>query len=242
MVLASVNYGEADLIVTFLTREMGLLSALARYGRRSRRRFGGGLLSPGAMAWYDFTLKPQSTLAFVERAEENPRVRRLPPDPVIQALAAFALELVRGFEAPQNPATASFRLLARHLSLLALAPDEEAARRAALDFSFNYLHLAGFGPGLDSCLICGAPAEAGALGWRWHPAAGGLHCPRCPGVGRPVPPGLLPSPGEGGQSGPPNPGPGELAEAEAIFEDLAAHHLGRPLKALAVARRLFQRP
>jgi DNA repair protein RecO (recombination protein O) len=237
VVLASVNYGEADLIVTFLTRELGLVNALARHGRRSRRRFGGGLLSPGAMAWYDFTLKPQSTLAFVEKAEENPRARRLPPDPVIQALAAFALELVRGFETPQNPAGASFSLLARHLSRLALGPDEEAARRAALDFSFNYLQLAGFGPSLTSCLVCGAPAEPGIRGWRWHPAAGGLYCPRCPGPGRPVPPGLLVRPGET-----PVPDPDGLAEAEAFFEDLAAHQLGRPLKALGVARRLFSRP
>ncbi|MDR3038309.1 MAG: recombination protein O N-terminal domain-containing protein, partial [Candidatus Adiutrix sp.] len=73
VVLARTNYGEADLIVTFLTRELGLVSALARYGRRSRRRFGGGLLAPGVSAWYEFTLKPQSTLAFVESAEDNPR-------------------------------------------------------------------------------------------------------------------------------------------------------------------------
>jgi len=242
VVVGSVNYGEADLIVTFLTRELGLLSALARYGRRSRRRFGGGLLSPGAMAWYDFTLKPQSTLAFVEKAEENPRARRLPPDPVIQALAAFALELVRGFETPQNPAAASFSLLVRHLSRLALGPDEETARRAALDFSAKYLQLAGFGPNLAYCLLCGAPAEPGAAGWRWQPAAGGLYCPRCPGPGRPVPPGLLTRPGETGPAGPPLLYPNELAQAEAFFEDLAAHQLGRPLKALAVARRLFSRP
>ena len=240
MVLAGVNYGEADLIVTFLTRELGLLSALARYARRSRRRFGGGLLSPGATAWYDFTLKPRSTLAFVERAEENPRVRRLPPDPVIQALAAFALELVRGFETPRNPAEASFDLLVRHLGRLALGPDEETARRAALDFSAAYLRLAGFGPTLASCLACGAPAEPEAAGWRWHPAAGGLYCPGCPGPGRPVPPGLLARPEEG--AGLPELGPGELAEAEAFFEGLAAHQLGRPLKALGVARRLFSRP
>ena len=239
--LASVNYGEADLIATFLTRELGLLSALARYGRRSRRRFGGGLLSPGAMAWYDFTIKPQSTLAFVEKAEENPRVRRLPPDPVIQALAAFALELVRGFETPQNPAAASFSLLVRHLSLLARVPDEETARRTALDFSVNYLHLAGFGPVLTSCLVCGAPAEPEAPGWRWHPAAGGLYCPRCPGSGRTVPPGLLARLGEAGPA-PPVLGSGELAEAEAFFEGLAAHQLGRSLKAMTIARQLFRRP
>ena len=235
MALTSVNYREADLIVTFLTRELGLVNALARHGRRSRRRFGGGLLSPGAMAWYYFTLKPQSSLAFVEKAEENPRVRRLPPDPVIQALAAFALELVRGFERPQNPAPSVFSLLSRHLNHLAEAPDERSARQAALNFSIKYLHLAGFGPALTACLACGGPVGPEDSGWRWHPASGGLYCPRCPGPGRPAPRSFLVSLGEA-------PEPSELAEAEAFFEDLAAHQLGRPLKALAAARRLFSRP
>ena len=240
VVLARTNYGEADLIVTFLTRELGLLRALARYGRRSRRRFGGGLLAPGAAAWYDFTLKPQSTLAFVENAEENPRARRLPPDPVIQSLAAFALELVRNFETARNPAEASFRLLVRHLGRLALCRGEEAARLAALDFSAKYLELAGFGPALTACLACGALVETGAPGWRWDPAAAGLFCPRCPGPGRPVPPGLMARLGPAGaQTGRPDLTREELAAAETFFEDLAAHQLGRPLKALKTARRLF---
>jgi recombinational DNA repair protein (RecF pathway) len=193
------------------------------------------------MAWYDFTLKPQSTLAFVEKAEEAPRARRLPPDPVIQALAAFALELVRNFEAPQNPAAAGFGLLVRHLNRLALGLDEESARRAALDFSAKYLQLAGFGPALTSCLICGAPAEPDTPGWRWHSEAGGLYCPRCHGPGRPVPPRLLSRAGEEKDAEFSELSPDELAEAEYFFEGLAAHQLGRPLKAMNVARRLFTR-
>ncbi len=244
VVLARTNYGEADLIVTFLTRELGLLSALARYGRRSRRRFGGGLLSPGVTAWYDFTIKPASTLAFVERGEEDARIRRLPPDPVIQGLAAFALELVRGFEAPGNPAEAGFHLLTRHLGRLAIAPDERTARLLALDFALKYLELAGFGPRLAGCLHCGAAPEA-RPGWRWDPAAGGLYCPECGSRSdrrsRRVSPALLtrlePT-GSGGERPPLS--ENDLAEAELFFEKLAEHHLGHPLRALKTTRQLFQ--
>ena len=156
VVLAKTNYGEADLIVTFLTRELGLLSGLARYGRRSIRRFGGGLLSPGTIAWYDFTIKPNINLAFVERGEENPKAHRLPADPLVQCLAAFALELVRGFEAPGNPAEESFELLVRHLSRLARCQGQWAKRLVSLDFALKYLELAGFSPRLGGCLLCGA--------------------------------------------------------------------------------------
>lgn len=242
VVLGRANYGEADLIVTFLTRELGLVSALARYGRRSIRRFGGGLLSPGASAWYDFTIKPGSSLAFVEKGEENPKAPRLAPDPVIQCLAAFSLEMVRGFEAPGNPAEESFNLLVRHLGRMSRVTDERPARLVSLDFSVKYMELAGFGPRLSGCLLCGTIPEP-EPGWRWEPAAGGLYCPRCAPTttrSRAVSPVLL------ARLGPKEPGEDypalddrDLAEAELFFEKLAEHHLGYPLKAMKIARRLF---
>lgn len=244
VVLNRVNYGEADLIVTFLTRELGLVSALARYGRRSRRRFGGGLLSPGVRAWFDFTIKPASSLAFVENGEENPGARPLPPDPLIQSLAAFALELVRGFEAPGNPAEESFDLLVRHLGRLARVSGEYQARLLSLDFALKYLELAGFGPRLSGCLYCGTAPEANP-GWRWDPAAGGLICPNCQGLSssrsRPVSTALLARLVPGGAAGelPPLDGH-DLAEAELFFERLAEQHLGHALKAMKVARRLMK--
>ncbi len=243
VVLGRTNYGEADLIVTFLTRELGLVSALARYGRRSLRRFGGGLLSPGVFAWYDFTIKPQSSLAFVENAEENPKAARLPADPLIQALAAFALELVRGFEAPDNPAEAGFKLLVRHLSRLSRVEEPETARLVNLDFALKYMELAGFGPRLNGCLICGRDPEA-AAGWRWDPAAGGLYCPHCldlqPRRGRPVSLELLARlSSRPGDALPPLTRP-DLAEAELFFEKLAEQQLGHSLKAMKAVRQILK--
>lgn len=271
VVLSRVNYREADLIVTFLTRELGLVSALARYGRRSLRRFGGGLLAPGMSAWYDFTIKPGSSLAFVENGEENLKIPRLPADPVVQSLAAFALELVRGFEAPDNPAGESFNLLLRHLGRLSrygqgqtkieaealveesLSAEDRARRRLesvralrliSLDFALKYLELAGFGPRLTGCVICGATPEP-VSGWRWAPIAGGLYCPDCVSQGdrrsRPVARALLARLGpRQPDASPPPLGETELAEAELFFEKVAEHHLAHSLKAMKAARQLFR--
>ena len=41
VVLRTVDYGERDRVVTLLSRERGKLSAFARGGRSSQRRFGG---------------------------------------------------------------------------------------------------------------------------------------------------------------------------------------------------------
>lgn len=242
VVLNRVNYGEADLIVSFLTRELGLINALARYGRRSIRRFGGGLLSPGVAAWFDFTIKPSSSLAFVEKGEEDPNAPRLAPDPVMQSLAAFSLEIVRGFEAPGNPAEEGFNLLLRHLGRLAQAGSERQARLTSLDFALKYMELAGFGPRLSGCLLCGAPPAVEA-GWRWEPAAGGLYCPHCSGAAtrsRPLSRSLLArfTPKEPGEKHPILEN-SDLVEAEIFFEKLAEHHLGHSLKSMKIARRLF---
>src|SRR3954447_21015721 len=43
LVLRVVDYGDADRVITFLTRERGKLSAFARGARKSQRRFGAGL-------------------------------------------------------------------------------------------------------------------------------------------------------------------------------------------------------
>lgn len=241
VVLSRTNYSEADLIVTFFTRELGLVNALARYGRRSIKRFGGGLLSPGVAAWYDFTFKPNTDLAFVENAEDNPRAARLPATPLTQTLAAFALELTRSFEAPGNPAEASFILLVRHLSRLARAASPYAARLLSLDFALKYMELAGFGPRLEGCLLCGLTPNA-EPDWHWDPIAGGLYCPTCSPKGdrrvRSISPQLMErlSPIEA----PPLPlSPEDLAETELFFEKLAEQQLDRPLKSIKALRRLL---
>jgi DNA repair protein RecO (recombination protein O) len=155
--------GENDLVVTFLTRERGLISALAKNARKSVRRFGGGLLSPGTAAWYDFRIREKRDLAFVERGEANPKAPQLPPDPLIRALSAWALELARAFEAPRNPAPLSFNLLLRHLGALSRAKDDAPprllARSLSLSFTKLYMELAGFGAGLEECSRCGRPPE-----------------------------------------------------------------------------------
>ena len=43
VVVRVVDYGEADRVVTLISRDRGKLSAMARGARRSRRRFGAGL-------------------------------------------------------------------------------------------------------------------------------------------------------------------------------------------------------
>jgi DNA repair protein RecO (recombination protein O) len=123
VVITRYSRGDNDYIVTFFTREQGLITALAKNARQSVKRFGGNLLSPGTAAWYYLKQKPYSDMAFVERGELDSRSPRLSLDPVCRSLTAWVLELIRAFETHHNPAAASFNLLLRHLVSLAAAAD-----------------------------------------------------------------------------------------------------------------------
>jgi DNA repair protein RecO (recombination protein O) len=204
IVVSRVETGEADLIVTFLTRELGLISAMAKNARHSLKRFGGVLLRPGMAAWFDFKVNPRFELAFVERGEFNPKVSPLPSNPVSLALTSWALELIRAFEAPRNPAPKSFNLLLRYLGRLAVCRNFQSpaaeARRLSIIFTKCYLELAGFGTNFKSCQICNRSASDFKIDlyperaitenpsttlqpqnadWFWDPHTGGIFCPQC---------------------------------------------------------------
>ncbi len=243
IVLRKAASGEADLVVTFLTRELGLVSALAKNARKSRRRFGGGLLEPGMAAWYFFRFKPARDLALVEKGEsidcEAP-----PQNPLVYALATFALELVAAFEAPHNPAQESFTLLLKHLKRLKSAENNlYEARCCSLSFCLKYLELAGFAPHFDSCLICGRVPQMTEK-WLWEAKGGGLYCPDCfhsvgPNLGAaPVPENLLIRlcgglPGRCFAEE-------DLIAAELFFEKMAGHASGRKFKSLEIFRKLLK--
>jgi DNA repair protein RecO (recombination protein O) len=180
VVLNRAPKGDSDLVVTFLTGEKGLITAVAKNARQSVRRFGGNLLRPGTAAWDYFRQRPGRYLAFVERGEVNPKAPALPADPICLALAAWSLELIRAFEVHENPAQSAFNLTLRYQGALAKVTDFKPpaleARRLSVNFTKRYLKLAGFAPIVDQCAICGAKESPI---WWWDPVIGGIICRKC---------------------------------------------------------------
>jgi DNA repair protein RecO (recombination protein O) len=232
-------------VVTFLTRDQGLITALAKNARQSVRRFGGNLLSPGMAAWYYFRQRPGRDLAFVERGEANPLSPALPSDPICSALAAWALELARAFEVHGNPASASVSLLLRHLAALArtadFRPPALEPRRLSLGFSKCYLELSGFAPSLDVCHLCGRTSSDI---WHWDPVIGGVVCQDCQdmmnrGTAR-MPEGLLAAlRATSAHDGCPQLDEAQLLAAELFFQSLASLHAGRAFKSRKVLYELL---
>src|SRR6478735_6565548 len=115
VVLSTVDYGEADRLVTLLTREHGKLSAFAAGARKSKRRFAGAL-EPGTLVKAQLVSRHGTTFRLdsvdVERGfygvrGDLPRIAR----------ALYAIELCRELVRDEQPHTELFELLLEYLDL-----------------------------------------------------------------------------------------------------------------------------
>lgn len=185
LLLDRVPYRDADLIVTLLTRDHGLVPALARGARGSRRRFAGSLdlflvarvrvqpRAPGALATLceaeAETLFP-GILDSLDRLEAG------------ACLLALARDLLRDAPAGET----AFRALAQALGRLQFL-EPEAVHLAILDLVLALLDDVGHGVDPEACPSCRASlADGAALG-----PDGTVCCPRCAPAGLPVPSAVL---------------------------------------------------
>lgn len=179
IVLRTVDYGEADRVVTLFTRDAGKLSALARGARKSVRRFGAalGLFGVGEAVLRD---KPQAELAGLERFDGARGFPSLMSDVAKVAHGGYACELVRELVPMRQPEPRVFELLVTMFAALEAA----AARAETLRvFELQLLDALGLRPSLEACVACGSD-ELGAAGDVLDVRRGGVVCAHCHGHGR----------------------------------------------------------
>lgn len=188
-VLRSTPIGEADRVVTFLTRAEGKIRGVAKGARRSRRRFGSNLelLSRVRLSYFE---KEGADLARVESAELLESFYRLQEDPERGAVIACVAEIADAFAREQQEDEAFFRLL--HALLRALR-DGLGLDWAARYFELWTLRLHGVLPSPRACARCDAALLAS--GGTYDRRGGGVVCSRCAGASRStglaLPPGSL---------------------------------------------------
>jgi DNA repair protein RecO (recombination protein O) len=179
IVLTVKDYGEADLVVTFLTPTQGRLTGMAKHAKKSRRRFA-HCLEP--LSRVDFWLAPhRGELEFLQRGElvkSYPALRRdLPRLGAAAALAELAGELAGPPEAYEE----IFVTLEEALGLLEGGSPPESLLPV---FLLRLLSLGGYGPRLKLCLKCRGEL-AGPL--YFHIPRGGVLCTGCsPGASGPL--------------------------------------------------------
>ena len=188
IVLRTVDTGEADRVVTLLTRERGKVAAFARAARASRRRFGGSL-EPFTLVAAEVRERPGAELLGLESVSPLHAFGGIRGDLARIACAAYAAELARELVRDHEPHPDLFDLLEAYLGALDRGPARPAGLRA---FELGALRAAGLAPRLDACARCGAEL-ARAPPIRLDPGHGGALCAACVPFASPAAPRVGPA-------------------------------------------------
>ena len=167
VVLRQHKLGEADRIVTLLTRDHGLVRAVAKGVRRTRSKFG-ARLEP--FAHIDVQLHPGRNLDIVNNYGRY-------------TCACAVLETAERLAGEERaPAPALHRLTVAALRAVA---DGSRPRELVLDaYLLRAMGIAGWAPALTECARCATPGPHRAF----HVGAGGSVCVHCRPSGSATPP------------------------------------------------------
>ena len=154
LVLRTYPLKEADLIVSFLTRDQGKLRGVAKRARRPKSSFGAGLerLSHVRMAYFQ---RETRELVSLDSCELIRSQFALISDYWTSVALDYFAEVTEQLLPTAEPSEKFFRLLLAVLESLQ-APEAAKAWRAVTYFSLWSLRLSGWLPELHVCLGCGS--------------------------------------------------------------------------------------
>ena len=186
IVLRTQKLGEADRIITILTREQGRQRLVAKGVRRTTSKFG-GRLEPFAHVDFQVFSKQNRSLDMITQAETiEPYGERIVADYGRYTAGTAMLETAeRLTDAEGEPAVQQYLLLLG--GLRALTAGEHAPGLVLDAFILRSLAVAGYAPSFHDCAQCGAEPSDG-VPWRFFAvAAGGVVCASCKPAASAVP-------------------------------------------------------
>jgi DNA repair protein RecO (recombination protein O) len=188
IVLRTQDLGEADRIITVLTRRTGRIRAVGKGVRRTKSRFG-ARLEP--FTHVDLLLYEGRSLDIVTQADSlRAYGEPLASDYPRYTAGVAMLETAERFTPEERqPAQRQFLLLVG--GLRALGEEEHGARLVLDAFLLRSLAVAGYAPALEECAVCGSPEVSAVRGHggsrAFAIAAGGLTCRSCRPAGAATP-------------------------------------------------------
>lgn len=171
IVLKTLDLGEADRILTLLTRHFGKVKAVAKGIRRPTSRLAG---HAEPLSHATFQLARGRDLDVLTGAETRTTFRTLREDLDRIAAAWYVVEVADRLTVERSPSAPVFELVETALRHL------EVGQPAALVCRWYDLHVldrAGFRPQLAVCARCGGALRESTNGW--DPFEGGVVCTGC---------------------------------------------------------------
>jgi DNA repair protein RecO (recombination protein O) len=169
IVLRTHKLGEADRIITFLTRERGKVRAVAKGVRRTKSRFG-ARLEPFSRV--DLLLHEGKNLDIITQAESlNAYGQELAIDYSLWTAGQTMLETADRLTS-ETSVSAEPQYLLLVGALRTLVSGEHDSTLVLNAYLLRALALAGYSPSLDACIVCGT---VGAQPF-FHVPSGGALC------------------------------------------------------------------
>jgi DNA repair protein RecO (recombination protein O) len=168
IVLRTMKLGEADRIVTLLTREHGKVRAVAKGIRKTKSRFGGRLEPLTRVELMLYRGRDLDTITAAQIITSFDSVRT---DYTMLTSAAAIAEAVEKITPDRERSFSVYALLLGGLQALADGKGESVVPA----FLVKLLSLSGYHPQLSVCAGCGTKSGLGGF----SPAMGGAVCQQC---------------------------------------------------------------
>lgn len=170
VLLAVRNWGEADKMVTFFSRDLGKVAAAAYGCRRPRSALAGGMQ---VFSQLELQVSEGTNIDAIRQCEIVNAFRHLRENLEYMAYASFVAELVMAFCPERHPEPEVYDLLLASLDAIG----RRNPRVVALAAACQLLERTGAQPYYDACARCGA--SGGAM--YFSAAEGGALCEACCG-------------------------------------------------------------
>ena len=234
ILLRRSEYGDFDLILTCLTLSQGKMSMLAKYAKKSKKRFAGALelFTKLDLVWS----RPRGrAMPILREASVSNPFAAIRSDVLKTAYASYWTEMINLWLESGTRQDAVFDLL--HYALDALDRETLNAKALSVIFQVRFLNLAGILPDFRHCSRCRNSIETmRSGGFGFDIAKGGLICPSCQSAAargrRPLSKGSIMqlrwvAEVDLRQAERMRFGPRQLSEATALLEAFIPYHMGR---------------
>ncbi len=249
ILLRKTEYGDHDLIITFLTRDRGKLCVMAKNAKQSVRRFSGALdLFSANHIQAAFPKKNKNGMIILTQSTLDNGFANIRYDVFKTGYACYWVEMITLWLEEGKPQKALFDLL--YCSLGLLDKSELRTEVAGLLFQIRFMSLSGFSPNLECCDSCGTFLDR-MLGSRlWFDfKEGRIICSQCGRRGVNLKSGMQVSKGTLKQLSWINTNdmdradrirfsPNAIKEGEILLESFIPFHIGRSFKSLGFLRRM----
>lgn len=176
IVLASLEHGESDKIITLLTPSLGRVTGIAKGASRSKKRFVNKLELFTSLR-ITLSRKQPNSLAFLHDAELIESFIRIRGNVHVYAAASLMRETILAGTLDGQGDEETFTLLSWALRALDTGHDVSAVLAI---FLIRYFDSLGYCPDLTSCRHCGKTVDDGGT-FFFHHTLGSLFCNNCSG-------------------------------------------------------------